>query len=136
MSARRPPGPPEDRAPDAADSMDGAEGPGPPGSEVVDLGLQHERTALAWDRTALALIVVGAFSVQVAGGGIGELAHLPGYLVAGLGAVLLWLGARRYWRRDADLRAGSSPVRPRLIVVTGVAATVMGLTSLVLVLMA
>jgi uncharacterized membrane protein YidH (DUF202 family) len=77
--------------------------------------------------------VVGAFSVRVAGGGIAELAHLPGYLVVALGAALLWLGARRYRRRDADLRAGSSPVRPRLIVLTGVAAIVMGLTSLVLV---
>jgi uncharacterized membrane protein YidH (DUF202 family) len=133
MSSRLP-GPPEGRSPDGADSLDGAEGPGPRGSEVVDLGLQHERTALAWDRTALALIVVGAFSVRVAGGGIGELAHLPGYLVVGLGATLLWLGARRYRHRDVDLRAGTSPVRPRLIVVTGVAATVMGLTSLVLVL--
>jgi uncharacterized membrane protein YidH (DUF202 family) len=136
MSAPPPSGSPPERPGDGTDSLDGAEGPGPPGSGVVDLGLQHERTALAWDRTALGLMVVGVFSVRVAGGGVGELVHLPGYLVTGLGAALLWLGARRYRHRDADLRAGASPVRPRLIVLTGVATIVMGLASLALVLAA
>jgi putative membrane protein len=117
-------------------SLDGAEGPGPRGSEVFDVGLQHERTALAWDRTALALIVVAALSIRVAGGPFGELLHLPGYLAIGLGAALLWFGARRYRHRDHDLRRGVSPVRPRLIVLTGIAAVVMGLVSLPLVLLA
>jgi putative membrane protein len=121
---------------EGAGSLDGAEGPGPRGSEVFDVGLQHERTALAWDRTALALIVVAALSIRVAGGPFGELLHLPGYLVIGLGAALLWFGARRYRHRDHDLRRGASPVRPRLIVLTGIAAVVMGLVSLPLVLLA
>jgi uncharacterized membrane protein YidH (DUF202 family) len=120
----------------AAASLDAAEGPGPRGSEVFDVGLQHERTALAWDRTALSLIVVAALSIRVAGGPLGELLHLPGYLAIGLGAALLWFGARRYRHRDHELRQGLSPVRPRLIVLTGIAAVVMGVVSLPLVLLA
>jgi putative membrane protein len=100
---------------------------------VFDLGLQHERTALAWDRTALGLIVVGAFTVRGVGGPFGELLHLPGYLAIAFGAVLLWLGARRYRHRDHDLREGSSPVRPRLVILTGVATVGLGVTSLLLV---
>jgi uncharacterized membrane protein YidH (DUF202 family) len=119
-----------------APSVDAAEGPGPPGSEVFDVGLQHERTALAWDRTGLGLIVVGAISIRVAGGSIGELLHLPGYLVMGLGAALLWFGARRYRHREGDLRSGVSPVRTRLVVLTGIASVGIGVASLLLVLVA
>lgn len=99
---------------------------------VLDLGLQHERTALAWDRTALALMLVGALVVR-AGRELGWLWALPGYVTVGVGGVVLWLGTRHRQRREADLRAGGSPVHVGLLRLTGVVAVAISLVALALV---
>lgn len=99
---------------------------------VLDLGLQHERTALSWDRTALALIVVGALVIR----GTRELGlvwGLPGYLTVLAGALVLWAGSRHRRRRERDLRAGYSPVRTRLVALTGGVAVGISLVALLLV---
>lgn len=100
---------------------------------VLDIGLQHERTALAWDRTALALMVVGALVIRSVRE-LGWLWGLPGYLTVAIGGVVLWLGSRHGRRQQADLRAGASPVRPRLVLLVGVVAVGISLVALVLVL--
>jgi uncharacterized membrane protein YidH (DUF202 family) len=105
----------------------------PPSAHVLDLGLQHERTALAWDRTGLSFLVVGTLTIRHSGMAPETLPSVAGYLAMAVGALLLWAGTRRYRRREAELRQGASPVRPRLVRLTGVAAIGISLASLLLV---
>jgi uncharacterized membrane protein YidH (DUF202 family) len=116
------------------DVDDPTDGPAPAAGRVFDAGLQHERTALAWDRTALGLMVVGALTLRAVGAPFTTLRHVPGHLTLMVGLGLLWAGARRYRRREADLRAGKSPVRPRLVVVTGVTTVLVSAMALLAVL--
>jgi uncharacterized membrane protein YidH (DUF202 family) len=104
-----------------------------PSARVLDLGLQHERTALAWDRTALSFLVVGTLTIRHSGMAPETLPSVAGYLAMAVGALLLWAGTRRYRRREAELRHGASPVRPRLVRLTGAAAIGISLASLLLV---
>lgn len=113
-------GPPDADAADTAD--DG----------VLDPGLQHERTELAWDRTALSLMVVGALCVRIAVTSLGVAWAGPGLLVVGAGAGVLWLGVRHSRRRVASLRAAGSPVRPADLTSLGAAALGASLVALVL----
>lgn len=112
------------RPPDA-DAADAAEG-------VLDPGLQHERTELAWDRTALSLMVVGALCVRLAVTSLGVAWSVPGLLVVGAGAGVLWLGVRHSRRRVASLRAAGSPVRPVVVWRVGAAAVGASLVALAL----
>jgi uncharacterized membrane protein YidH (DUF202 family) len=114
---------------------DDPDGAGPPRHDrVFDLGLQHERTALAWDRTGLSLMVVGALTLRSGGPPYDDLLHAPGYLALAVGGVLLWAGGRRYRRREADLRRGASPVQPHLVLVTGFTAIGVSVAAMVLIL--
>ena len=79
---------------------------------VFDPGLQHERNALAWERTAIATMVAGVLLARYTA----ESLH-PSVAAVGLaqvvvgGAVLVWAG-RRYEDLHGPLRAGQSPVHP------------------------
>lgn len=98
-------------------------------------GLQHERTALAWERTAIAMMVAGlvlarAGAVQdrwvFAGAGLVQ-------TVAG-GAVLVWAGAH-YDDLHGPLRRGDDVVHPlatRLVGVSAMVASGLGLALAVL----
>lgn len=119
---------------DPQDAHDPTDGPGRPEGRVFDTGLQHERTALAWDRTALALLVVGALTLRTVGAPFDALRHAPGYLTLLVGMGVLWAAGRRYRLREADLRAGASPVHPRLVVVTGVTTVAVSVMALVTIL--
>ncbi|GAA5174556.1 hypothetical protein GCM10023321_78640 [Pseudonocardia eucalypti] len=67
-------------------------------------GLQLERTALAWRRTALGLAVAGALAAKLTFHALGLLAAAVGVLLA----VGLWLvGGHRYRRERA-----TAPSRP------------------------
>jgi uncharacterized membrane protein YidH (DUF202 family) len=121
-----------DRPPADDGDPDGS-GP-PPLDRVFDTGLQHERTALAWDRTGLSLLVVGALTLRSGGPPYDDLFHAPGYAAMLVGAGLLWAGGRRYRRRELALRHGASPVHPRLVLLTGVSAIAVSLSALMLVL--
>jgi uncharacterized membrane protein YidH (DUF202 family) len=105
----------------------------PASAHVLDVGLQHERTALAWDRTGLSFLVVGTLTIRHSGMAPETLPSVVGCLAMAVGALLLWAGTRRYQRREADLRHGASPVRPRLVRLTGAAAIGISLASLLLV---
>ena len=102
---------------------------------VFDPMLQHERTALAWERTAIASMVSGTLLARRAADLHVSLAAL-GVLQVVLGAALLiWTGLR-YEQLHAPLRRGESPAHPdavRLIGSTTVgfcgAATVIAIAS-------
>jgi uncharacterized membrane protein YidH (DUF202 family) len=113
---------------------DDPDGAGAPLDRVLDVGLQHERTALAWDRTGLSLLVVGALTLRSGGPPFDDLLHAPGYLALVVGASLLWAGGRRYRRREADLRRGASPVQPHLVLLTGISAVAVSIAALLLIL--
>lgn len=74
---------------------------------VHDVGLQAERTRLAWARTALALAVIGALELHVGRADLALADRLPG-LVMLLIAVGCWAyGGRRYLRITRALAAGT-----------------------------
>lgn len=89
-----------------------------------DEGLQHERTALAWERTAVATMVAGALLARWAAEDAAPLFGLLGIVqVAFGGGLLAWTG-RHYEDLHGPLRAGDSPVHPVAVRVVGVATTV------------
>lgn len=87
---------------------------------VFDPGLQHERTALAWERTAIAAMVAGVLLARYAADSV----H---YTVAAIGvgqvvvgaAILVWSGWR-YEGLHGPLRQGESPVHPTATRVVGI----------------
>lgn len=91
-------------------------------AEVFDPLLQHERTALAWERTAIAAMVAGLFFVRSA------TAWHPALTVIGFGqvilggALLVWAGYR-YDNLHGPLRAGETPIHPTASRVVGIAVT-------------
>lgn len=79
------------------------------GGESLELGLQAERTLLAWTRTAFSFVVTGvllARAVVVAGPG----ARLAGLVLAGLGAAAA-AAAVAGWRRRPGTVGSTGPVR-------------------------
>jgi uncharacterized membrane protein YidH (DUF202 family) len=90
---------------------------------IFDEGMQHERTALAWERTSISAMVGGVLLARYAA----ESLHW-GFAAGGLatvvlgGALLVWTG-RHYDDLHGPLRAGESPVHPT-------AARVVGLTTI------
>ena len=85
---------------------------------VFDPMLQHERTALAWERTAIASMVSGTLLARRAADLHVSLAAL-GLLQVVLGAALLiWTGLR-YEQLHAPLRRGESPAHPDAVRIIG-----------------
>jgi uncharacterized membrane protein YidH (DUF202 family) len=78
-----------------------------PGGREPDLGLQAERTALAWTRTALACAGLAAVSLRL----VDRRVDLAAVLV--IGAVVAVPGLAAAWWRLRDLRAGQPHVPPR-----------------------
>lgn len=91
--------------------------------QVFDPMLQHERTALAWERTAIATMVSGTLLARRASDLHWSFAAM-GVLQVVLGAALLiWTGLR-YEQLHAPLRRGESPVHPRAVQFIGVTTIV------------
>jgi len=89
---------------------------------VFDPGLQHERTSLAWERTAIASMVAGVLLARYA-------AQSVHFVFAGLGmaqvvvgaAILVWSG-QHYENLHGRLRSGDTPVHPSAAATVGVAS--------------
>ena len=81
-------------------------------SDGHDDGMQHERTALAWERTAIALMVAGILLARFTAkdGHIALSAIGLGVTVFG-GAVLVWAGVH-YDALHGPLRDGDPIVHP------------------------
>lgn len=106
--------------------------PGPRDGPPLDPGLQAERTAMAWQRTALGVGGVGAVLLHEAG------ADLLAAIAGGLGllfalALLLAVDAR-YDRTVRRIEANRSPASPGLVGAVSVAALVLALGAVLLVL--
>jgi uncharacterized membrane protein YidH (DUF202 family) len=100
------------------------------GDHDVEDGLQRERTALAWTRTALALMVAGSLLIRYLGAPFFDVYHVPAYSALASGLVLLWLAARdQRWRAKPD----TAPVRPGRTLAVGIAAFTVGVASLLIV---
>lgn len=87
----------------------------------LDPGLQAERTAMAWQRTALGVGAVGALLVHHAGGVNAK--AVPGLLGLAAALALLLVVEHRYVVTVRRVRAGHPTSSPALV--RGVAATVL-----------
>ncbi|NNE12492.1 MAG: DUF202 domain-containing protein [Ilumatobacter sp.] len=86
---------------------------------VFDQGLQHERTALAWERTAIASMVAGVLVGRYAAESLHVVFAFVGLAQVGMGAaVLVWTG-RHYDDLHGPLRQGESPIHPLAARVVG-----------------
>jgi uncharacterized membrane protein YidH (DUF202 family) len=97
-----------------------------------DSGLQHERTALAWERTAIATMVAGLVLSRFAAIHEYWLAAGAGMLQTAFGAgLLVWTGAH-YEDLHGPLRAGDDVVHPsaaRTVGLVTVSATGLALAA-------
>ncbi len=93
-------------------------------AQVFDPGLQHERTALAWERTAIASMVAGVLLARYAARSLHYVIAFVGIAWVAVGAGILLWSARHYDDLHGPLRAGQSPVHPTAARVVGVASVV------------
>ncbi|ANS26319.1 MULTISPECIES: DUF202 domain-containing protein [Rhodococcus] len=100
---------------------------------AVDVGLQAERTAMAWQRTALGVGGVSALLLHLAAGNLP--AAVPG--LAGLSAALLLLvlSEQRYVRIVNKVGAGEPPPAPGLVRLIAAGAVVLAVSALALLLL-
>jgi len=90
-------------------------------TQVFDAGLQQERTALAWERTAIASMVAGVLLARYSARELHVAVAAVGILQVVLGALLLiWTGAH-YDDLHGPLRSGDSPVHPSAARIVGLA---------------
>ncbi|HKX74094.1 MAG TPA: DUF202 domain-containing protein [Acidimicrobiia bacterium] len=82
---------------------------------IFDPAVQHERTALAWERTGVALMVGGALLAKHAMDFRMAWAEVIGLLVAASGAATLLWSARRYEALHGLLRSGSDVTQPAML---------------------
>ena len=99
---------------------------------VFDEGLQHERTALAWERTAIAVIIAGVLLARYAAETVHYTIAAVGGLQVLLGAGLLVWSGRHYDELHGPLRAGASPVHPTATRFVGAATVCFSAGALVL----
>ena len=94
----------------------------------MDPGLQAERTAMAWQRTALGIGAVSALLLHHADGAI--LPSLPG-VVGLLGAVgLLVVVEARYVHNSRHGEAGNSPMGPAMVRAVASGAVLLSVATL------
>ncbi|HEU4947850.1 MAG TPA: DUF202 domain-containing protein [Kribbella sp.] len=75
---------------------------------AIDIGLQAERTAMAWQRTALGVAGVSGLLLHVADRSL--VASAPGVVGLVAAVVLLGAGDRRYTRTVRRVEDGESPL--------------------------
>lgn len=73
--------------------------------QTFDPGAQNERTAMAWTRTTLALLVGVVLAARLAAEPLGIVAVVFGVVVASLALAMLVLARRRYRRAHDALHA-------------------------------
>ena len=108
------------------------------GHRPFDAGLQPERTALAWRRTALAVAVASLVALRILPEVLGSWALIPAALGAGVSFVAIVITQRRYRRihtvltsSESDRVALSGGVLPALMAVATFGGGVMALVAAV-----
>jgi uncharacterized membrane protein YidH (DUF202 family) len=95
-------------------------------------GLQDERTALAWERTAISVMVMGVLIARYAALSLHWAFGVAGLLAVAIGsAILVWAG-QRYDEMQRHIERGDNPVHPTATRVVGMLAVVLTGVSLVL----
>lgn len=113
----------------------------PPLQGGWDVGLQPERTELAWRRTVISLAVLSLGAIRLLPAIYGSwLLALPGVVGVSCSAVIWQASRHRHHvvdsalhEADADTSAPSRPVLPdgRLLLLTAAVATTIGIVGLV-----
>ena len=101
-------------------------------ASVFDAGLQHERTALAWERTAIASMVAGVLMARYAADSLHVVYAFAGIAQVVVGAVVLVWSGRHSDELHGPLRAGDSPVHPTAARIVGLGTVVFAGIALVL----
>ncbi|HML50706.1 MAG TPA: DUF202 domain-containing protein [Propionicimonas sp.] len=103
-------------------------------SATTPAGLQPERTALAWQRTALALLGLGLASPRLTWGSWGAWSLLPALVVV-VGSVAILARSHRRYRTASHLLKGRPAglrLDGRLPLLTAVLALIVAVMALVL----
>jgi putative membrane protein len=94
--------------------------------------LANERTLLAWNRTALALIAGGVAVIQfVPGLGIPGLRHIIAAALTGSGGVLALMAVRRWQRVQSAMRKAADLPATRMPLILSVGITAIAVVILV-----
>ena len=94
------------------------------------LGLQRERTLLAWNRTVLALLVATALVARSVGPPYLRLLQVPA-VVLGVVAVALWLASDLRYRRPVGPHQVGAATHVRVLWLAAVAVGVGGVVAIV-----
>ena len=97
-----------------------------------DAGLQTERTAMAWQRTALGVGGVSALLLHQSGGRL--LSALPGLFGLAMATTLLVLSELRYERTASRVGSGADPVDARLLLLLAVTVSLISVLAIGLIL--
>lgn len=92
-----------------------------------DAGLQAERTAMAWQRTALGVGGISALLLHQTGGKLLE--ALPGTLGLAMATTLLVLSELRYERTTSRIGAGAAFTSPRLLLLLALTVSLLAVAS-------
>ncbi len=101
-------------------------------SNVVDPGLQQERTALAWERTAIAVMVSGVLLARYAAQSAHWATALAGLVQTMIGGgLLVWAGVH-YTELRGPLLDGTSVVHPTATRIVGLSTVIFSAIALLL----
>lgn len=97
--------------------------PAPRPEQSFDEGLQHERTLMAWERTAVSTMVAGALLARYGATDQHPIFATLGVIQVAFGGALLAWSGRHYEELHGPLRDGHNPSHPLAIRVVGFATT-------------
>jgi len=80
--------------------------------KILDAGLQHERTTLAWERTGISAIVVGVLLARSAVEASQQLIALTGLAAAVVGALMMLWSSLLYSNRMEPIESGFDVSHP------------------------
>lgn len=100
--------------------------------QSFDFGLQHERTALAWERTAMSMMAAGVLLARYAATDSRAWLALIGLFQVTIGAGLLLWASWHYEELHGPLREGTSVVHPTAARLIGISTVAFVSASLVL----